>query len=342
MRIADFDYHLPEELIAQSPLSERDASRMLVLDRNTQSWTDSAFQSFSEYLKPDDVIAINNTRVIPARLIGRRRGSGGRVEIFLVRKLDDKTWEALIRPGSRLRAGAVVDFGQHLSSKVMDDPGKELRQVRFDYEGSFDDVLLTVGSTPLPPYIKRLANSDADRDRYQTIYASEPGAIAAPTAGLHFTPRVLADIRRKATIAEITLHVGYGTFEPVRAENIEQHSVSSERYEISSETARIINAAKKRGGRIFAVGTTTVRALESSMDELGQVVAQLGESSLTITPGYKFRLIDALLTNFHLPRSSLLLLVSAFAGKDVLLDAYKYAVHRRYRFYSYGDCMLIL
>ena len=342
MRITDFDYHLPEELIAQSPLRERDASRMLVLDRNTQSWTDSAFQSFSEYVKPDDVIVINNTRVIPARLIGRRRGSGGRVEIFLVRKLKDKTWEALIRPGSRLKAGAIVDFGQHLSAEITDDPGKELRQVRFDYEGSFDDVLLTTGSTPLPPYIKRVANSDADRDRYQTIYAREPGAIAAPTAGLHFTPAVLADIRRKATIAEITLHVGYGTFEPVRAENIEQHFVSPERYEINSETARTINAAKKRGGRIFAVGTTTVRALESSSDEFGKVVEQVGESRLTITPGYKFRLIDALLTNFHLPRSSLLLLVTAFAGKDLVLDAYKQAVDLRYRFYSYGDCMLIL
>ena len=342
MRISDFDYHLPEELIAQSPLTERDASRMLVLDRNTQSWTDSAFQSFSEHVKPDDVIVINNTRVIPARLIGRRRGSGGRVEIFLVRKLGDKTWEALIRPGSRLKAGAIVDFGEHLSTEITDDPGKELRQVRFDYEGSFDDVLLTVGSTPLPPYIKRLANSDADRERYQTIYAREPGAIAAPTAGLHFTPQVLTDIRRKATLAEITLHVGYGTFEPVRAENIEQHFVSSERYEINSETAGIINTAKKRGGRIFAVGTTTVRALESSIDEFGKVVDQVGESSLTITPGFKFRLIDALLTNFHLPRSSLLLLVSAFAGKDLVLDAYKQAVDLRYRFYSYGDCMLIL
>jgi S-adenosylmethionine:tRNA ribosyltransferase-isomerase len=342
MRIDDFDYHLPGELIAQSPLSERDASRMLVLDRNTQSWTDSAFQSFSEYVKPDDVIVINNTRVIPARVIGRRRGSGGRVEIFLVRKLGGKTWEALIRPGARLKPGAIVDFTDQLSAEIVDDPGKELRRVRFNYEGSFNEILAQVGSTPLPPYIKRQTTSDEDRDRYQTIYAREPGAIAAPTAGLHFTPQMLMNIRRTATIAEITLHVGYGTFEPVRAENIEQHSVSSERYVINPETARVINRTKERGGRVIAVGTTTVRALESSIDQSEQVTAHEGEADLTITPGYKFRLVDAVLTNFHLPRSSLLLLVSAFAEKDFVLAAYRHAVDQHYRFYSYGDCMLIL
>ena len=342
MRIADFDYHLPEELIAQSPLRERDASRMLVVDRRSQTWTDSTFHSFTEYLKPDDVVVINNTRVIPARLIGRRRHSGGRVEIFLVRKVSDNTWEALVRPGSRVKAGAIVEFGEQLSSQMIDDPGHELRQVRFSCQGSFDEVLDQIGVTPLPPYIKRPESSDEDRTRYQTVYARERGAIAAPTAGLHFTSEVITEIREKARLAEITLHVGYGTFEPVRVDNVEQHSVSAERYEINEATAEMINATKKQGGRIFAVGTTSVRALESATDQSGELLAQRGESNLTITPGYKFRLIDGLLTNFHLPRSSLLLLVSAFAGKDLVLDAYKYAVDRRYRFYSYGDCMLIL
>lgn len=342
MRISDFDYHLPEDLIAQSPLSERDASRMLVVDRSGQTWTDSTFHSFTEHLTPDDVVVINNSRVIPARLIGRRRASGGRVEVFLVRQTNGNTWEALVKPGGRLQAGAIVDFGEQLSAEMMDDPGHELRQVRFSCEGSFEEVLDQIGVTPLPPYIKRPESSDEDRTRYQTVYARKRGAIAAPTAGLHFTPEVLADIREKARLAEITLHVGYGTFEPVRVDDVEQHSVSAERYEINEATAQMINAAKNQGGRILAVGTTTVRALESSTDQSGELLAQRSEANLTITPGYKFRLIGGLLTNFHLPRSSLLLLVSAFAGKDLVLDAYKYAVDRRYRFYSYGDCMLIL
>jgi S-adenosylmethionine:tRNA ribosyltransferase-isomerase len=342
MLISDFDYDLPEELIAQLPLPERDASRMLVLDRNTQRWTDATFQSFTDYLGPEDVLVINNTRVIPARLIGRRRGTEGRVEVFLIRKLGDDTWQALLRPGARLKKGAIVDFGKRLSAEIADDPGQELRHVRFINDASFDDLLAEVGSTPLPPYIKRPIEKTEDRDRYQTVYAREGGAIAAPTAGLHFTPEALEEVRRKATVAEITLHVGYGTFEPVRAEQVDQHSVSSERFEISEEAADLINGAKQRGGRIIAVGTTTVRALESSTDARGQIVAQHAEATLTITPGFSFRIVDSLLTNFHLPRSSLLLLISAFAGKDLILAAYKHAVDQRYRFYSYGDCMLIL
>jgi S-adenosylmethionine:tRNA ribosyltransferase-isomerase len=342
MRIADFDYHLPEELIAQAPLSNRDASRMLVVDRHTRTWTDSTFHSFTSHLAANDVVVINNTRVIPARLIGSRRATGGRVEIFLVRKVSDNTWEALVRPGSRLKAGALVDFGESLSAEMMDDPGHELRQVRFSSERSFDEVLDQIGLTPLPPYIKRPESLDEDRTRYQTVYARERGAIAAPTAGLHFTPEVLAEIGNKASLAEITLHVGYGTFEPVRVDAVEQHTVSAERFEINEETAEKINGAEKQGGRIFAVGTTTVRALESSTNQFGELLAQRNESKLTIKPGYEFRLIDGLLTNFHLPRSSLLLLVSAFAGKDLVLDAYRHAVDRGYRFYSYGDCMLIL
>jgi S-adenosylmethionine:tRNA ribosyltransferase-isomerase len=342
MLISDFDYELPEELIAQAPLSERDASRMLVLDRSTQTWTDSTFHHFTDYVTPDDVVVLNNTRVIPARLIGKRRLSGGRVEVFLVRKVSADVWEALVRPGSRLKAGAIVDFGDQLSGEIIDEPGTEVRHVRFTSEGSFDDALERIGLTPLPPYIKRLTNSDSDRERYQTVYARTSGAIAAPTAGLHFTSAALAQLRTKAHVAEITLHVGYGTFEPVRVDEVSQHVVSSERYEIHPEDANAINDANARGGRVIAVGTTTVRTLESAANDSGQLLAQQSESNLTITPGFKFRVVDALLTNFHLPRSSLLFLVSAFAGRELTLEAYKYAVDHRYRFYSYGDCMLIL
>jgi S-adenosylmethionine:tRNA ribosyltransferase-isomerase len=342
MRISDFDYHLPEELIAQAPLAERDASRMLVVDRRSQTWTDSSFHSFAHYLEPGEVVVINNTRVIPARLLGHRRGSGGRVEVFLVRQLDENDWEALVRPGGRLRSGSIVDFGERLSAEILSDPGSELRCVRFTCDASFDEVLARLGSTPLPPYIKRTVTSDEDRERYQTIYARQAGAIAAPTAGLHFTLDVLASIRQICTVAEITLHVGYGTFEPVRVDELDQHAVSGERYEIDKVAARAINAARAGGGKVIAIGTTTVRALESACNNSGEVMAQQGEATLTILPGYQFRAIDRLLTNFHLPRSSLLLLVSAFAGKDLVLGAYKHAVDQRYRFYSYGDCMLIL
>ncbi|HSE33016.1 MAG TPA: tRNA preQ1(34) S-adenosylmethionine ribosyltransferase-isomerase QueA [Pyrinomonadaceae bacterium] len=342
MLISDFDYDLPEELIAQAPLPERDASRMLVLDRRTRSWTDSTFHHFIDHITAEDVVVLNNTRVIPARLIGKRRSSGGRVEVFLVRKVSDEIWEALVRPGSRLKPGVIVDFGEELSGEIIDEPGTEIRHVRFTCEGSFEERLAQVGVTPLPPYIKRISSSDSDRERYQTVYARTSGAIAAPTAGLHFTNESLTDLRAKAHVAEITLHVGYGTFEPVRVDEVSQHVVSSERYEIDSEDANAINDAKTRGGRVIAVGTTTVRTLESAVNDSGQLLAQQGESKLTITPGYKFRVVDALLTNFHLPRSSLLLLVSAFAGREFTLGAYKHAVDQRYRFYSYGDCMLIL
>jgi S-adenosylmethionine:tRNA ribosyltransferase-isomerase len=342
MRISDFDYDLPEELIAQAPLPERDASRMLVLDRGKQSWTDSTFHSFIDYIRADDVVVLNNTRVIPARLIGKRQPSGGRVEVFLVRKVSEDLWEALVRPGSRLRPGAIVDFGEQMSGEIVDEPGAEIRHVRFRCEGSFEETLARVGVTPLPPYIKRISNLESDRERYQTVYAQMSGAIAAPTAGLHFTTEVLDQLRTKANVAEITLHVGYGTFEPVRVEEVREHTVSAETYDINHEVASAINLARARGGRVVAVGTTTVRTLESSVDDSGQLSAQHGESKLTITPGHSFRVVDGLLTNFHLPRSSLLLLVSAFAGRELTLAAYKHAVDQRYRFYSYGDCMLIL
>jgi len=344
MKIADFDYELPAELIAQTPLEERDASRMLVLDRSKEAWVDSGFKEFTRYLRPNDVVVVNNSRVIPARLLGRREESGGQVEIFLVREIEDRIWEALVRPGGRLKKGARAVFGEgRLSAELLDDPGPELRRVRFHCEGPFDEVLADIGSTPLPPYIKRPSGFlNDDRERYQTVYSKQRGAIAAPTAGLHFTPEVLEQVAKIASLAEVTLHVGYGTFEPVRVDDVAQHSVSSEHYEISEVAAQNINDARANCGRVIVVGTTTMRALESSANEDGEVVAGLGIASLTITPGYRFRVADALLTNFHLPRSSLLILVSAFAGRDLILRAYGHAVAEGYRFYSYGDCMLIL
>jgi S-adenosylmethionine:tRNA ribosyltransferase-isomerase len=342
MHISEFDYELPDDLIAQQPLAERDASRMLVLDRANQSWLDSSFREFPQHLRTNDVVVVNNSRVIPARLSGRRYETGGAVEIFLVRELEQQIWEALVRPGGRLKQGAKVVFGDgKLIAELLDQPGHELRRVRFYCDGSFEDVLAELGSTPLPPYIKR-SDSPADRERYQTIYSKNPGAIAAPTAGLHFTDDVMADVRARASVAEVTLHVGYGTFEPVRVEDVDQHSVSSEHFAISEESAVTINRARANGGRVIVVGTTTMRALESSADDAGRVIAGSGEASLTIKPGYRFRVANALMTNFHLPRSSLLILVSAFAGSEFVLSAYRHAVQQRYRFYSYGDCMLIL
>jgi len=316
---------------------------MLVLNRREQSWIDSSFKEFTRYLRPNDVVVVNNSRVIPARLTGNRE-TGGQVEIFLVREIENQIWEALVRPGSRLKQGSKVSFGEgKLTAEILDDPGAELRRVRFYCDGSFDDLLAQIGSTPLPPYIKRPSGASAeDRERYQTIYSKHRGAIAAPTAGLHFTPEVLAEVKRNASLAEITLHVGYGTFEPVRVDDVAEHSVSGERFEISGSAAQIINDARANGGRVIVVGTTTMRALESAANENGEVEPGSGVATLTIKPGYEFRIAGALLTNFHLPRSSLLLLVSAFAGRELVLSAYRHAVAQRYRFYSYGDCNLIL
>jgi S-adenosylmethionine:tRNA ribosyltransferase-isomerase len=344
MHISDFDYELPGELIAQAPLEERDASRMLVLDRGAESWTDAKFKDFTSYLRPDDVVVVNNSRVIPARLLGRREESGGQVEIFLVREIEAGVWEALVRPGGRLKKGSRATFGDDkLVAEILDEPGTELRRVRFYCAGSFDETLAAVGLTPLPPYIKRPAGaSTEDRERYQTVYSKHRGAIAAPTAGLHFTSEVLASVASIASLAEVTLHVGYGTFEPVRVDDVAEHSVSAEHFEISEQTARTINEARARGGRVIVVGTTTMRALESASTNAGRVVPGPGVASLTIKPGYQFRIADALLTNFHLPRSSLLILVSSFASRELVLSAYQHAVSERYRFYSYGDCMLIL
>jgi S-adenosylmethionine:tRNA ribosyltransferase-isomerase len=345
MPLADFDYELPEELIAQHPLLERDAGRMLVLDRAERAWRDSRFAELPSYIRAGDVVVINNTRVFPARLVGRREPSGGRVEVFLVREREPLVWETLARPARRLQQDARVSFGNgKLRAQVVELLEDGRRLVRFACDGSFEDAIEELGQTPLPPYIKRVGESlDEDRERYQTVYARERGAIAAPTAGLHFTPRVINELKaRSASLIEITLHVGYGTFEPVRAEDLSEHSVAPEQYEIGEAVAETINEARARGRRIIAIGTTTTRALESAVDEEGQVRAGTSMAQLTIIPGYRFRVVDALLTNFHLPRSSLLVLVAAFAGRELSLAAYAHAVKARYRFYSYGDCMLII
>jgi S-adenosylmethionine:tRNA ribosyltransferase-isomerase len=351
MHISEFDYDLPEELIAQRPLARRDASRMLVVERTSGAWRDSSFADLSSELHDGDVLVVNNTRVFPARLVGRREPTGGRVELLLVRRLAESggnVWEALARPARRLDAGARIAFGDgRLRAEVIGATEDGARRVaRFEADGDFDALVEEFGRMPLPPYIKRetedLAARDEDRERYQTVYAERRGAIAAPTAGLHFTPRALAALRaRGVRVAEVTLHVGYGTFAPVRAEDLADHRVAPEYYEIGEAAAVEINRARSRGNRIVAVGTTSVRALETAVDAAGDIRAGRGETGLTITPGYQFRAVDAMLTNFHLPRSSLLVLVAAFAGRDLTLGAYRHAVHARYRFYSYGDCMFI-
>jgi S-adenosylmethionine:tRNA ribosyltransferase-isomerase len=346
MHLSDFDYELPEELIAQQPLEQRDASRMLILNRQTQTCKDSRFQDFPEYVDRNDVVVVNNTRVFPARLIGERDPTGGRVEVLLIRELASATWESLVRPAHRLKPGSIVRFGDgSLRGEVLDHVSdKGLRRIKFEGDKPLETLINDLGQTPLPPYIKRPSGASAeDCERYQTLFARNRGAIAAPTAGLHFTPQVTEALNaRGARLVEITLHVGYGTFEPVQVDNIEQHQVASEFFQISSEAAQVINETRGRGGRVVAVGTTTTRALESSVNALGLLESGEGETSLTITPGYKFRITDALLTNFHLPRSSLLLLVSAFAGRDFTLDAYRHAVAERFRFYTYGDCMFVI
>jgi S-adenosylmethionine:tRNA ribosyltransferase-isomerase len=346
MRISDFDYELPEELIAQRPLEQRDEARMLVLNRSESSWRDSRFALLPDYVRAGDCIVVNNTRVFPARLAGTREPSGGRVELFLVQEIEPLLWETLARPARRLQEGARISFGGgRLMGQVVEAIDAGRRIVRFDCAGeAFASLLEELGQTPLPPYIKRPEGSSAeDRERYQTVYARQRGAIAAPTAGLHFTPRVLNELRQRgAQIIEITLHVGYGTFEPVRAEDLSQHTVAPEQIEVGAQAAEAINDARASGGRIIAVGTTTTRALESAADEDGRIKPVRSMARLTITPGYRFRVVDGLVTNFHLPRSSLLVLVGAFAGTDLALAAYAHAVRARYRFYSYGDCMLII
>ena len=342
MHISDLEFDLPAELIATEPLKDRDASRLLRVDRSLSEYTDSYFREVPALLQPDDVLVLNNTKVFPARLLGRSE-TGASIEIFLVQELEDTNWKALAKPARRLPPGKTVTFGPGFSGRIVErsDDG----QVTISFVSGFPihEAVEKYGRTPLPPYIKRDRDSlDTDRDRYQTVYASQGGAIAAPTAGLHFTPGILDQIRgRGVQLVELTLHVGYGTFEPVKVEDLTQHRVQPERYSLSEEAARSLNRAKAAGRRIIAVGTTTTRTLESVIGMYGDFKPSSGLADLTILPGYRFAAIDGLITNFHLPKSSLLALVSAFGGHDLIMSAYRHAVATGYRFYSYGDCMLI-
>jgi S-adenosylmethionine:tRNA ribosyltransferase-isomerase len=346
MDISEFDYELPTELIAQHPLSQRDASRMLVIDRQSETWKDSNFATLPEYLRPLDVLVLNNTKVFPARLNAKRVPSGGSIELLLVRRVERNVWEVLGKPARRLKTGSrfsLVD--SPMEGEVIGEVDETRRLIRFETKEDLMGLIEKVGEPPLPPYIKRPDRGLAeDRERYQTVYATTPGAIAAPTAGLHFTQSTFDQIReRGVSMVELTLHVGYGTFEPVRVDDVTQHRVAAERFSISKQAATAINSRRVAGGRVVAVGTTTTRALESSVTTSGEIrCSPMRETELTIVPDYKFRAVDALLTNFHLPRSSLLMLVSAFAGRELVLASYRHAVRELYRFYSYGDCMLIV
>jgi S-adenosylmethionine:tRNA ribosyltransferase-isomerase len=348
MKTADFDYHLPPDLIAQQPAEQRDQSRMLVLDRATGKIEHSVFYDLPERLRAGDVLVVNNTRVIPARLLGRKAQTGGQVELLLIEEIAPNTWDVLMRARRRPKPGTNIAFGDgQLTAAVIKDGEMGRAVVRFECQGDFWNVLEKVGAPPLPPYIKRKGATEsqrqADEQRYQTIYAREPGAVAAPTAGLHFSDNVLRALaQRGVRRAEITLHVGIGTFRPVEAEDVEKHVMEAERYCVPREAADAVCLARRESRRVVAVGTTVVRALETVADENGMIHEGGGRTSLFIRPGYKFRAVDALLTNFHLPRSTLLMLVCAFAGYEQVMRAYREAVERRYRFYSYGDCMLIL
>jgi S-adenosylmethionine:tRNA ribosyltransferase-isomerase len=342
MQLSDFDYDLPDTLIAQEPATTREASRMLAVNRDSGKFSDDEFVNRPRHLKSGDVLVLNNTRVFPARLLGISE-TGARVEIFLVKQITGTVWEALARPARRLKPGKRIAFGEHLNGTITKNLSDGRVEVEFDFIGEFNEILDIAGKTPLPPYIKRTGdNDDTDRERYQTVYARTSGAIAAPTAGLHFTDHILDTIKRQGVeVVEITLHVGHGTFEPVRATDLSKHSVLPEHYEISTLAAETLNRARQDSRRIVAVGTTTTRTLETAIATHGKFVAETNLAALTITPGYRFAAVRALLTNFHLPRSSLLILVSTFGGHELIMNAYRHAVASRYRFYSYGDCMFI-
>ena len=343
MQLSDFDYDLPADLIAQRPAHDRAGSRMLFVDRAARALVDDHFANVIRYLRRDDVLVLNNTKVFPARLLGESE-TGARVEIFLMSNLSGNCWEALARPARRLKPGKRVTFSSALSGEITEQLPEGRVRIEFSFEGDFDALIDEAGRTPLPPYISRDSDQPSrdDRERYQTVYARHRGAIAAPTAGLHFTADVLQRVRDAGvTITELTLHVGYGTFEPVRATDLSRHAVMPERYQISFECAEILNRAVQDKHRIVAVGTTTTRALESAANKNDRFVEESGIADLTITPGYTFKAITSLLTNFHLPQSSLLILVSTFGGHKLIMDAYRHAVGARYRFYSYGDCMFI-
>ncbi len=340
MKLSDFNYDLPKELIAQDPLENRSDSRLMVIHRDTDAIEHRIFREIGEYISPGDILVMNDTRVIPARLIGVRE-SGGAAEILLLKRLDIDRWDAIVRPGKKLRPGAKVSFGEgKLVGEIEEVAEEGNRIVRFHYDGVFESILDELGQMPLPPYITHKLQ---DKERYQTVYAKHEGSAAAPTAGLHFTKELLKELEEKGVeTAFVTLHVGLGTFRPVKTENILEHHMHTEYCEVSKETAEKVNRVKERGGRVIAVGTTSVRTLESMTEEDGVLRAGSRDTDIFIYPGYRFKLVDSLITNFHLPESTLLMLVSAFYDREKILSAYSEAVQEKYRFFSFGDAMLIL
>lgn len=340
MKLSDFYYELPQELIAQYPLKDRMQSRLLVYDRKTKNIEHRYFKDIIEYLNPGDCLVINDTKVIPARLLGKREDTGGKMEFLLIDRVEDDIWEVMVNPGRRAIIGRIFIFGEGLlKGEILAKTKDGTRIVRFEYDGIFEEILDKVGIMPLPPYIHEELK---DNNRYQTVYAKYNGSVAAPTAGLHFTQELLRQIECSGVnIANITLHVGIGTFRPVKTENIEDHHMHSESYYVSEETAEIVNETREKGGRVIAVGTTSCRTLETIGDRFGKIHLGYGKTDIFIYPGYKFKVVDALITNFHLPQSTLLMLVSAFADREEILNVYAEAIEKRYRFFSFGDAMFI-
>jgi len=340
MNVKDFYYDLPEELIAQDPLLDRSSSRLMVLNKETGEVTHKIFSDIIDYLNPGDCLVLNNTKVIPARLYGVKEDTGANVEVLLLKRKENDNWECLVRPGKKLRPGAMVSFGDGLlKGEIIDVLEEGNRLIHFNYEGIFEEILDQLGQMPLPPYI---THELKDKNRYQTVYAKYDGSAAAPTAGLHFTNELLQKVKDKGVnIAEVTLHVGLGTFRPVKEDNVLNHHMHSEFYQVSEETANLVNETKKKGGRIICVGTTSCRTVESASDEEGVLHAGCGNTEIFIYPGYQFKILDALITNFHLPESTLVMLVSALAGREHVLQAYEEAIKEKYRFFSFGDAMFI-
>lgn len=340
MKVSDFDFYLPEELIAQHPLEKRDTSRLMVLDKKTGDIEHKVFKDIIEYLNEGDTLVLNNTRVMPARLIGAKEGTGGKIEFLLLKRLEGDKWECLAKPGKSAKPGRRFEFGDgKLKCEVLEVLDTGNRIIEFEYDGIFEEVLDSLGEMPLPPYIHERLE---DRERYQTVYSKEKGSAAAPTAGLHFTEKLLKEIKEKGVnIVYLTLHVGLGTFRPVQVDDINDHIMHSEFYQLSKESADIINNTKKNGKRVIAVGTTSTRTLETIAEDNGTVKEASGWTDIFIYPGYKYKVVDNLITNFHLPESTLIMLVSALAGRDNVLNAYNEAVKEKYRFFSFGDAMFI-
>lgn len=339
MKTSDFNYNLPEELIAQTPLKDRASSRLLVLDKQSGNVEHKHFKDIIDYLNPGDTLVLNNTRVIPARIFGHKENYTGKIEVLMLKDLGEDTWECLVKPGKNAKIGQIIVFSDKLKGKVLDILEEGIRKIKFTYDGIFNEILDEIGAMPLPPYITEKLK---DKERYQTVYSKIKGSAAAPTAGLHFTKELLKQIEDKGVyIAYVTLHVGLGTFRPVKVDDVESHKMHSEYYEIDSKTCDIINETKKRGNKVICVGTTSCRVVESASEANGTLIPKCEETSIFIYPGYKFKVVDNLITNFHLPESTLIMLVSALAGKENIMNAYGEAVKKRYRFFSFGDAMYI-